>query len=205
MGRMAELVPRTWQTADKMRRQRGPLPDDEESDADNRRVKRYLAKYTINPAVAAGIDAHVGTLEPGKLADLVVYDPAAFGIKPSITFKGGFPVYGAMGEANGSLMTCEPILQRPRAGAVGSARDAVSLAFVSPAAAERGVGEAYGLDREVVPVEGTRTVTKSRMRYNEYAPDEIEIDPETFAVRVDGEHVTCEPAGEVSMAQRYLL
>jgi urease subunit alpha len=205
MGRMAELVPRTWQTADKMKKQRGPLPADEGSGADNARIERYVAKYTINPARSAGIDAHVGSLEPGKLADLVLWDPAFFGIKPAVTFKGGFPVYGAMGEANGSLMTCEPIEQRPRAGAMGTARSALSLAFVSPAAAERGVGEAYDLGKEVVPVEGTRTLDKGDMLHNDTRPEDIEIDPETFEVRVDGEHVTCDPAEEVALGQRYLL
>jgi len=205
MGRMAELVPRTWQTASKMKTQRGPLPKDEGTGADNFRIKRYLAKYTINPAISAGIDDHVGTLEPGKLADIVVWDPAFFGIKPAMVFKGGFPVHSEMGEANGSLMTCEPVKQRPRAGAVGKAKHDLSLTFVSPAAAERGVGEEYGLDARVVPVSGTRTPGKDDMVYNDYCPDDIEVDPETFAVRVDGEHVTCEPASEIPLAQRYML
>jgi len=205
MGRMAELVPRTWQTASKMKTQRGPLPKDEGTGADNFRIKRYLAKYTINPAISAGIDDHVGTLEPGKIADIVVWDPAFFGIKPAMVFKGGFPVHSEMGEANGSLMTCEPVKQRPRAGAVGKAKHDLSLTFVSPAAAERGVGEEYGLDARVVPVSGTRTPGKDDMVYNDYCPDDIEVDPETFAVRVDGEHVTCEPASEIPLAQRYML
>ncbi|MFB6173691.1 MAG: urease subunit alpha [Halobacteriales archaeon] len=205
MGRMAELVPRTWQTASKMKDQRGALPEDEGGDADNFRIKRYLAKYTINPAISAGVDGYVGTLEPGKLADVVLWDPASFGIKPAMTFKGGFPVYSEMGEANGSLMTCQPVLQRPRAGAVGKAKHALSLSFVSEAAHEAGIAEAYGLDSRVVPVEGTRTNAKSDMRYNDYCPDDIEIDPETFAVRIDGEHVTCEPSSELPLTQRHLL
>jgi urease subunit alpha len=205
MGRMAEVVCRTWQTADKMKRQRGPLPGDEGTDADNARIERYVAKYTINPAITAGIDDHVGSLEPGKLADLVLWEPAFFGIKPAVTFKGGFPVYSEMGEANGSLMTCEPVMQRPRAGAKGSAKNALSLSFVSPAAAEAGVGEAYGLETPVVPVEGTRTPGKDAMVHNDYCPEDIEVDPETFSVRVDGEHVTCEASEEVALAQRYLL
>jgi len=209
MGRQAEVVCRTWQTASKMKGQRGALPEDEAADtapeADNVRAKRYLAKYTINPAISAGIDDYVGTLEPGKLADVVLWDPAFFGIKPAMTFKGGFPVYSEMGEANGSLMTCEPVMQRPRAGAVGKARHGLSLSFVSPAAAEAGVGEAYGLDCPVIPVSGARTPGKSDMHYNDYCPDDIEIDPETFEVRVDGEVVSAEPSEEVSLAQRYML
>jgi urease subunit alpha len=205
MGRMAEVVARTWQTADKMRRQRGPLPADEGTDADNARIQRYVAKYTINPAITAGIDDYVGSLEPGKLADLVVWDPAFFGIKPSVTFKGGFPVYSEMGEANGSLMTCQPVLQRPRAGAKGAAKRALSVSFVSRAAKERGVGEEYGLDTPVVAVEGTRTPGKDAMVHNSYCPDDVAVDPETFSVRIDGDHVTCEASEEVPLAQRYLL
>ncbi|QLH76782.1 urease subunit alpha [Halosimplex rubrum] len=209
MGRMAEVICRTWQTASKMKAQRGPLPEDEAADthddADNFRVKRYLSKYTINPAISAGIDDYVGTLEPGKLADVVLWDPAFFGIKPAMTFKGGFPVYSEMGEANGSLMTCEPIKQRPRAGAMGKAKHGLSLSFVSPAAAEAGVGEEYGLDAPVVPVSGARTPGKSDMHYNDYCPDDVEIDPETFEVNVDGEVVSAEPSEELPLAQRYML
>jgi len=209
MGRMAEVICRTWQTASKMKAARGALPADEAADtheeADNVRVKRYLAKHTINPAISAGIDEYVGTLEPGKLADVVLYEPAFFGIKPAMTFKGGFPVYSEMGEANGSLMTCEPVVQRPRAGAVGKARHALSLSFVSPAAAEADVGEKYGLDSPVVPVSGARTSGKGDMHYNDYCPDDIEVDAETFEVRVDGEPVACEPSEELPLAQRYML
>jgi urease subunit alpha len=205
MGRQAELVPRTWQTADKMKQQRGPLPEDEDSEADNFRIKRYVAKYTVNPAIVAGVDNHIGTLEPGKLADLVLWDPAFFGIKPTVTFKGGFPTYSAMGEANGAVNVCEPIMQRPRAGAVGKAKHAGSMTFVSQAAVENDIGEKYGLDTPVVPVEGTQTVSKDDMHYNSYCPEDIEIDPETFAVRIDGDHITCEPSAEVSLAQQYLI
>jgi urease subunit alpha len=205
MGRVGEVVTRTWQTASKMKHQRGQLPADEDSEADNHRIKRYIAKYTVNPALSAGIVPYVGTLEPGKIADVVLWDPAFFGIKPAMTFKGGFPVHSEMGEANGSLMTCEPILQRERAGAVGKAKHALSVSFVSPAAAERSVGEEYGLDTPIVPVEGTRTLGKEDMLYNAYCPEDIDVDPETFEVTVDGEHVTCEPASELPLAQRYIL
>ncbi len=205
MGRMGELVSRTWQTASKMKSQRGPLPQDEGADNDNSRIARYVAKYTINPAIVAGIDSYVGSLEPGKMADLVLWEPSFFGVKPAVTFKGGYPASSAMGEANGSLMTCEPIKQRPRAGAVGKAKNENSAAFVSPAAAEADVGEAYGLDKSVLPVSGTREVTKADMHHNEYCPESVEIDPETFEVEVDGEYVSCEPSEEVSLASRYML
>jgi len=205
MGRVGEVISRTWQTASKMKSQRGPLSADEGTAGDNHRIKRYLSKYTINPAISSGIDEYVGTLEPGKLADICLWDPAFFGIKPAMTFKGGFPVHSEMGEANGSLMTCEPIVQRERAGAKGTAKHGLSVSFVSPAAADAGVGEAYGLEKSVVPVEGTRTPGKRDMLYNDHCPDDIEVDAETFEVRVDGERITCEPASELPLAQRYML
>lgn len=205
MGRQAELVPRTWQTADKMKQQRGPLPEDEGTDADNFRIKRFLAKYTANPAIVTGINDYIGTLEPGKLADIVLWDPAFFGIKPTVTFKGGLPTYSKLGEANGSVNMCEPIMQRPRAGAVGKAKHAGSLTFVSQAAADADIGTKYGLDTPIVSVEGTKTVSNDDMYHNSYCPDDIEVDSETFAVRIDGEHVTCEPSSEISLAQQYLI
>ncbi len=205
MGRMAELICRTWQTADKMKQQRGPLPDDTGVDGDNARIKRYIAKYTINPAKVAGIDDYVGSLEPGKMADVVLWEPAFFGIKPKYVIKGGFPVNSQMGEANGSLMTCEPVLHRPRAGAKGSAKHDLSVTFVSQAASDAGIKSEYGLHSRVEPVSGTRDVSKSDMVHNDYCPDDIDINPQTFEVEVDGEHVTCEPAEEIALAQRYLL
>jgi urease subunit alpha len=205
MGRMAEVIARTWQTADKMKKQRGPLPADEGTKADNARIKRYVAKYTINPAKVAGIDEYIGSLETGKMADIVLWEPEFFGIKPKCVIKGGFPVYSQMGEANGSLMACEPIEMRPRAGAMGSAKHALSVSFVSEAAYENDVRSAYGLETPVRPVRGTRSVRKSDMVHNDYCPDDIEIDAQTFEVSVDGEHVTCEPADEIALAQRYHL
>ncbi|QSG01803.1 urease subunit alpha [Natranaeroarchaeum sulfidigenes] len=205
MGRQAEVIARTWQTADKMKRQRGPLPEDEGTDADNARIARYVAKYTINPAITAGIDDYVGSLEPGKMADLVLWEPDFFGIKPHTVIKGGFPTWSEMGEANGSLMTCEPVVSRPRAGAMGTAKNDVSITFVSEAAEAAGVGEEYGLETDTVAVEGLREVRKADMLHNTYCPDEIEIDAQTFEVSIDGEHVTCEPAEEIALAQRYML
>ncbi|ELZ13342.1 urease subunit alpha [Haloterrigena salina JCM 13891] len=205
MGRMAELIGRTWQTAHKMKAQRGPLEADEGTDADNARIERYVAKYTINPAITAGIDDYVGSLEPGKLADIALWDPAFFGVKPKAVIKGGFPVWSQMGEANGSLMTCEPVIGRERAGAQGRAKHGLSVTFVSEAASENEVGDAYDLKTPVRPVTGTREVRKSDMLHNDHCPDDIEIDAQTFEVEVDGEHVTCDPAEEVPLAQRYLL
>ena len=205
MGRMAEVISRTWQTADKMKKQRGPLSADEGTDADNARIKRYIAKYTINRAKVAGIDEYIGSLEPGKMADIVLWEPDFFGIKPKYVIKGGFPVYSQMGEANGSLMTCQPVEMRPRAGAMGTAKNALSVSFVSGTAYENGVGDVYGLETPVRPISGTRSVRKSDMVRNDYCPDDIEIDAQTFEVSIDGEHVTCEPAEEIPLAQRYHL
>ncbi len=205
MGRMAEVICRTWQTAHKMKAQRGPLPADEGTDADNARIERYVAKYTLNPAKVAGIDQYIGSLEPGKMADIVLWEPEFFGIKPKYVIKGGFPVHSEMGEANGSLMTCEPVMQRSRAGAMGKAKNALSTTFVSQAAYDNDIGEELGLESTVRPVVGTRDVEKSDMLHNDYCPDDIEIDAQTFEVEVDGEHVTCEPAEEIPLAQRYTL
>jgi len=202
MGRMGELICRTWQTASKMKDQRGSLPGDAESD--NTRIKRYLAKYTINPAITAGIDDYVGSLEPGKMADIVLWDPAFFGLKPEVVIKGGFPAYASMGEANGSLMTCEPVEQRPQYGAFGSAKNTTSVQFVSKQAYERNIGDEYGLSKMTVPVADTRSLSSEDFVHNTYNPD-IDVDAQTFEVSIDGEHVTCEPAEEVPLAQRYSL
>ena len=204
MGRIGEVIARTWQTADKMKRERGPLPGTEAGGHDNERILRYLAKYTINPAIAAGIDDHVGSLEAGKLADVVLWDPAFFGVKPSVVIKGGFPAWSAMGEANGSLMPCEPVKQRPQFGAKGRAGNATSVQFVSPQAAENGLEERYDLKKEVVPIADTRDLSVDDFVRNTYCPS-VDVDPETFVVEIDGDEARGEPADEVALGQRYIL
>jgi urease subunit alpha len=204
MGRMGELVARTWQTASKMKDQRGRLPADEGTGADNHRIKRYLAKYTINPAIAAGIDEYVGSLEPGKMADVVLWDPAFFGVKPEVVVKGGFPAYSTMGEANASLMTCEPTEMRPQFGAFGRASDATSVQFVSQPAYEAGIADDLGLRKTVLPISDTRSLSTDDFVLNTYSPD-VDVDPETFDVEIDGDRATSEPATEVALGQRYLL
>ena len=203
MGRVGEVIIRTWQTADKMRRQRGRLSE-ETGENDNFRARRYVAKYTINPAIAHGISDYVGSVEVGKMADLVLWNPAFFGVKPEVIVKGGFIAYAAMGDANASIPTPQPVLGRPMFGSMGGAIGATAYAFVSRAAAERGLGEDLGLRKIVAPVSNCRTIGKKDMRLNDYMPD-IEVDPETYVVKADGEILTCEPAEVLPMAQRYFL
>jgi urease subunit alpha len=202
MGRMAELVCRTWQVAHHMKQERGRLT---ETENDNARVKRYVSKYTLAPAVASGIDGYVGSLEEGKLADICLWEPAFFGIKPDLVLKGGFPAWSQMGESNGSIMTCQPVKSRRRSGALGKTKNTTSIAFVSKTAYEAGIGEEYGLDKAVVPVEGIRSLSSDDLPHNEFVPDGIDVDPETFEVKIDGETLTCEPMEEVPLAQRYML
>ncbi len=202
MGRVGEVWIRTLQTAHKMKKERGPLPQDGE--ADNQRIKRYLAKCTINPAIAHGVAEHVGSVEAGKLADLVLWDPAFFGVKPEIVLKGGLIAYSQMGDPNASIPTPEPVFPRPMFGAFGAAPAATCLTFVSRAAAENGVGETLGLRKQLVPVRNTRALRKTDMIHNDLLPD-IKVDPETYEVRVDGEVLTSEPASELPLAQRYFL
>jgi urease subunit alpha len=204
MGRMGELIPRTWQTANKMKKQRGPLPQEEKTGNDNKRILRYLAKYTINPAIAAGIDEYVGSLKPGKLADIVIWEPEFFGIKPDVIMKGGFPAWSSMGEANGSLMTCEPLEMRPQFGAFGRASNATSLQFVSQPAYDNGLAEEYDLQKEVAPIANTRQLSTDDFVRNTYCPS-VDVDPETFTVKVEGDNLTCDPADEVPLGQRYIL
>ncbi len=203
MGRVGEVVTRTWQTAHKMKVQRGPLPQDSERN-DNARVKRYLAKYTINPAITHGLAEHVGSIEAGKLADLVLWKPAFFGVKPEMIIKGGFIAWSVMGDANASIPTPQPVLYRPMFGAFGTATAATSLSFVSQAALEAGLAEKLGLRKTAVAVTHCRTIGKRDMLHNDAMPH-IEVDPETYEVRADGELLTCEPASELPLAQRYFL
>ncbi|MCW2306941.1 urease subunit alpha [Rhodobium gokarnense] len=204
MGRVGEVLIRTWQTADKMKKQRGRLPD-ETGDNDNLRVKRYIAKYTINPAIAHGMSAHIGSVEVGKLADLVLWSPAFFGVKPDLVVKMGTIAAAPMGDPNASIPTPQPVHYRPMFGAFGRSLTASSVTFVSGAAVAAGIGETLGLQKELVAVSNTRGgISKASMVLNAATPD-IEVDPETYEVRANGELLTCEPAAELAMAQRYFL
>jgi urease subunit alpha len=203
MGRVGEVITRTWQTAHKMKVQRGPLPGDS-GESDNLRVRRYVAKYTINPAIAQGMAHEIGSVEVGKLADLVLWTPAFFGAKPDLVIKGGMIVHAMMGDANASIPTPQPVHSRPMFGSYGKAMAASCITFVSQAAIEGGVKERLGLSRAVLPVINTRNIGKASMKLNDAAPD-IRVDPETYEVRANGELLTCEPATELPLAQRYFL
>ena len=203
MGRVGEVIIRTWQTADKMKAQRGALNGDGARN-DNFRVKRYVAKYTINPAIAHGISHIVGSLEIGKWADIVVWKPAFFGVKPTVVLKGGSIALAAMGDPNASIPTPQPVHYRPQFGALGGSLAQGSLTFVSQAAQAAGVAQRYGLAKTTVAVQGCRRVTKADMVHNHYLP-KIEIDAQTYTVRADGALLTCEPATRLPMAQRYFL
>ncbi len=203
MGRVGEVILRTWQTAHKMKVQRGPLPG-EPAHNDNLRARRYVAKYTINPALAHGIAHEVGSVEPGKLADLVLWKPALFGVKPEMVIKGGFIAWSVMGDANASIPTPQPVLYRPMFGAFGKAVAATSLTFTSQAAYDGDIAARLGLAKQVVAVRGCRRVGKADMVLNDAMPV-IEVDPESYEVRADGELLTCAPAAVLPMAQRYFL
>ncbi|WP_126975983.1 urease subunit alpha [Frigidibacter oleivorans] len=203
MGRIGEVITRTWQTAHKMKLQRGRLAE-ETGDNDNVRVKRYVAKYTINPAIAQGMSRHIGSVEEGKRADLVLWHPAFFGAKPDMVLIGGTIVVAQMGDPNASIPTPQPVHTRPMWGAFGRSVERSAVLFVSQAAAAEGVGAAYGLAKEVLPVTGTRTIGKPDMIHNSAMP-RIEVNPETYEVRADGELLVCEPARELPLAQRYFL
>ena len=205
MGRIGEVIIRTFQTAHKMKVQRGALPEDVGTDADNFRVKRYIAKVTINPAIAQGLSKHVGSVEVGKLADLVLWTPAFFGVKPDLVLKLGTIAAAAMGDPNASIPTPQPVHYRPMFGAFGKAMTRSSVTFVSRYAYENGIKERLGLDRVVLPVENTRSgISKASLIHNSATPH-IEVDPETYEVRADGELLTCAPADVLPMAQRYFL
>lgn len=203
MGRVGETIIRCWQTAHKMKVQRGQLPEESGSN-DNMRVRRYLAKYTINPAITYGIDEHVGSIEVGKLADLVLWKPAFFGVKPSLIIKGGQIALAAMGDPNASIPTPQPVHYRPMFGSVGQSLKYNSINFVSQAALDAGIDKSLGLSRQLVAVTGTRDVTKADMLLNSATPT-VEVDPQNYQVHADGELLTCEPATELPMTQRYFL
>lgn len=203
MGRVGEVITRTWQTAHKMKVQRGSLAGDP-GEHDNLRVKRFIAKYTINPAVAHGIGHLVGSVEVGKMADLVLWKPAFFGAKPAMIIKGGSIAAAPMGDPNASIPTPQPVHYRPMFGAFGGALHHTSVTFVSAAAALSDTVAGFGIGKRLVPVADTRSVTKADMRLNDYCP-EVEVDPQTYEVRADGELLTCEPATELPLAQRYYL
>ncbi len=203
MGRVGEVIIRTWQTADKMKKQRGRLPD-EKGENDNVRAKRYVAKYTINPAIAHGVSKHIGSIEKGKLADLVMWSSAFFGVKPDVIIKGGSIVAAPMGDANASIPTPQPVHYRPMFAAYGKSLTASSLVFVSKAAMRGGLRSRLGVEKQFVPVENTRKINKSKMVHNAAMPN-ITVDPETYEVHADGELLTCEPAEVLPMAQRYFL
>jgi urease subunit alpha len=203
MGRLGEVITRTWQTADKMKKQRGSLSGD--GRADNHRVKRYIAKYTINPAIAHGVSRHIGSVEQGKMADLVLWSPAFFGVKPDMVIKGGAIIAAQMGDPNASIPTPQPVHYRPMFGAFGKALTSTSLVFVSKAAIANDLRGKLGTVKEMVAVENVRGgISKASMIHNDATPD-ILVDPETYAVTADGELLVCEPATELPMAQRYFL
>jgi urease subunit alpha len=203
MGRIGEVITRTWQTADKMRRQRGRLPSENGAN-DNFRIKRFISKYTINPAISHGLAHLIGSVEAGKLADLVLWKPAFFGAKPEMVIKAGIIAWSQMGDPNASIPTPQPVSMRPMFGAFGSAPGSISIAFVSKACQERGVAAGYGLSKRIEAVRGCRNIGKKQMKWNDATPN-ISVDPETYEVRADGELLVCEPAEVLPLAQLYSL
>ena len=203
MGRVGEVIIRTWQTADKMKKQRGRLSE-EKGENDNLRIKRYIAKYTINPAIAHGMSTHIGSIEIGKRADFVLWNTAFFGVKPEMVLIGGVITCAQMGDPNASIPTPQPVYSRPMFGAYGRSMETNSIIFVSQSASENKVLDELTLRKKIVPIENTRSISKKSMKLNDLCP-EIEVDPETYEVRLNGELITCEPARELPMAQRYFL
>ncbi len=204
MGRVGEVITRTWQTASKMKEERGALPEDKGNDNDNARVKRYIAKYTINPAITHGISEYVGSVEVGKFADLVLWNPSFFGAKPNMVLKGGMIAASQMGDANASIPTTEPVLYQHMFGAHGKAKYDTCITFVSQIAYEENIKKQYGLEKTILPVKGCRAISKQDMVWNNRAP-EISVDPETYEVKVDGETITSKPAEKLPLTQLYNL
>jgi urease subunit alpha len=204
MGRIGEVITRTWQTAHKMKVQRGPLAEDKGNDNDNYRIKRYISKYTINPAIAQGISEYVGSIELGKMADLVLWKPSLFGVKPEIIIKGGMIIAAKMGDPNASIPTPQPVFYRPMFGAHGKALHKTCATFVSQVSLDKGIVQGYNLQRMVLPVKNCRNIGKKDLIHNDATPN-IEVNPENYKVTVDGEHITCEPMAELPLAQRYFL
>ncbi|OUU08914.1 MAG: urease subunit alpha [Rhodobacteraceae bacterium TMED38] len=203
MGRVGEVIIRTWQTADKMKKQRGRLSE-EKSENDNLRIKRYIAKYTINPAIAHGMSNQIGSIEIGKRADFVLWNTAFFGVKPEMVLIGGVITCAQMGDPNASIPTPQPVYSRPMFGAYGRSMETNSVIFVSQSASENKGLDKLALRKKIVPIKNTRNISKKSMKLNDLCPD-IEVDPETYEVRLNGELITCEPAKELPMAQRYFL
>ena len=204
MGRVAEVITRTWQTADKMKKQRGFLQEDEKNNNDNFRVKRYVSKYTINPAITHGISDHVGSIEPGKLADMVLWKPALFGAKPEMIIKGGMIIASRMGDPNASIPTPQPVIYRHMFAAFGKALYKTCITFVSKLSLEKNVVQQYGLQKIILPVKNCRNISKKDLIHNDATP-QIDVNPENYEVKVDGVHITCEPVDVLPLAQRYFL
>ena len=204
MGRIGEVITRTWQTAHKMKEERGALKEDEGSENDNFRVKRYISKYTINPAITHGISKYIGSVEEGKFADLVIWNPAFFGVKPDIIIKGGMIVASKMGDANASIPTTQPITYRPMFGAQGKAKYDTCITFVSKVALDDGIKNKLKLEKIILPVDNCRDIGKSNMVYNSELP-KIDVNPETYEVKIDGNLITSKPAEKLPLAQLYNL
>jgi len=204
MGRVAEVIIRTWQTADKMKKQRGSLPEDENNGNDNFRVKRYVSKYTINPAITHGISEYTGSLEAGKLADIVLWKPAFFGVKPEMMIKGGMIISSAMGDPNASIPTPQPVIYRYMFGAYGKALHNTCITFVSKISLEKNIVQQYGLQKIILPVKNCRNISKKDLIHNDGTP-QIDVNPENYEVKVEGELITCKPAKELALTQRYFL
>lgn len=204
MGRVGEVIIRTWQTADKMKKQRGALPEDQGKGMDNFRAKRFVAKYTINPAIAQGVSHEIGSIEAGKLADIVLWDPMFFGVKPEVVIKGGMAVYAQVGDSNASIPTPQPIMARRMYAAFGKACHQTSITFLPKLAIENAIPKKLGLQKHISIVKNCRNISKADMKLNNETP-KIDVNPETYEVKVDGERIQCEPLSELPMAQRYFL